>query len=65
MADSMRSITSEFVPILSYRPTNSHFPRHFLAMREIIIWCLELEVTPQQVDALEQMVYEWVREYER
>jgi hypothetical protein len=50
---------------ISHWPTNSYRPRHFLAMREIVIWCLELEITHEQVDALEQMVNEWVGEYER
>jgi hypothetical protein len=34
-------------------------------MREIIVWCLELEITHEQVDALERMVHQWVQEYER
>ena len=34
-------------------------------MREIVLRCLELEITHEQVDALEQMVNEWVEDYER
>jgi hypothetical protein len=43
----------------------TQFPRHFLLMREIFIWCLEFEITSDQVDELENMVNEWVEEYER
>jgi hypothetical protein len=34
-------------------------------MREIFLWCLEFEITSDQIDELENMVNEWVEEYER
>ncbi|KAF8596474.1 hypothetical protein BDV93DRAFT_419052, partial [Ceratobasidium sp. AG-I] len=50
--------------LLNGRLDLEHY-EHFLAMREIIIWCLELEITHEEVDALERMVNEWVEDYER
>jgi hypothetical protein len=34
-------------------------------MREIIIWCLDFEITLAQVDALEATINQWVVDYER
>ncbi|QRV73575.1 Transposase family tnp2 [Ceratobasidium sp. AG-Ba] len=39
--------------------------RHFLAMCEIFIWCLNMKITPEQVNELEIMIREWVQEYKR
>jgi hypothetical protein len=34
-------------------------------MREIFIWCMEFEITNEQIDDLQEMINEWVAEYER
>jgi hypothetical protein len=34
-------------------------------MREIVLWCLEFEITNDQIDALQRMVERWVQGYER
>jgi hypothetical protein len=34
-------------------------------MREIVIWCLDFEITHAQVDALEGMINQWAEDYER
>ncbi|KAG9077702.1 hypothetical protein FRC06_008756 [Ceratobasidium sp. 370] len=52
-------------PILLNGRLNQEHYEHFLEIREIIIWCLELEITDAQVDALEQKVNQWVQGYER
>ncbi|KAG9083055.1 hypothetical protein FS749_006340 [Ceratobasidium sp. UAMH 11750] len=39
--------------------------RHFLLMREIIILCIQIDVTAAEVDELERMVNQWVADYER
>ncbi|QRV96879.1 Transposase family tnp2 [Ceratobasidium sp. AG-Ba] len=52
-------------PVLLNGVLPNEYYMHFLAMREITIWCLELEITLEQVDALEQKIQEWVQGYER
>jgi hypothetical protein len=34
-------------------------------MREIIICCLDFEITHAQIDALEVSINQWVEDYER
>lgn len=34
-------------------------------MREIIVCCLEFEITSEEIDALQGMIERWVQEYER
>jgi hypothetical protein len=50
---------------MSYYDANSTDCRHFMLMREIFIWCLEFEITDEQIDELEVMINNWVMEYER
>ncbi|KAF8601363.1 hypothetical protein BDV93DRAFT_395350, partial [Ceratobasidium sp. AG-I] len=52
-------------PILLNGKLPREYYRHFLAMREIVIWCLQLEISHEEVDALERKVYEWVWDFER
>lgn len=52
-------------PILLNGRLNREHYRHYLAMREIFVWCLDLEITAAQVDALETKIQKWVQEYER
>ncbi|KAG8728070.1 hypothetical protein FRC10_005363, partial [Ceratobasidium sp. 414] len=52
-------------PILLNGRLNQEHYEHFLDMREIVLSCLELEITHAQVDELERKVNEWVVEYER
>ncbi|KAG9077980.1 hypothetical protein FS749_010093 [Ceratobasidium sp. UAMH 11750] len=52
-------------PILLNGRLDREYYEHFLAMREIVLVCLELEPTRAQVDALEISINEWVQEYER
>jgi hypothetical protein len=34
-------------------------------MREIVILCLDFEITHAQIDALEAAINQWVEDYER
>ncbi|QRW11103.1 Transposase family tnp2 [Ceratobasidium sp. AG-Ba] len=52
-------------PILLHDRLDREYYNHFLGMREIIIRCLELRTTHEEVDELEQLVNDWVQEYER
>jgi hypothetical protein len=47
-----------------YFDANLTYLRHFMLMREIFIWCLEFEITDEQIDELEIMINRWVMEYE-
>ncbi|QRV80568.1 Transposase family tnp2 [Ceratobasidium sp. AG-Ba] len=47
------------------QPADSNNLRHYLSMREIVIWCLQFEISSDEVDELERMVNEWVVDYER
>ncbi|KAB5587887.1 Transposase family Tnp2 protein [Ceratobasidium theobromae] len=38
--------------------------QHFLLMRDIIVLCLQLEVSYEELDKLQRMVNEWVADYE-
>ncbi|QRV83004.1 Transposase family Tnp2 protein [Ceratobasidium sp. AG-Ba] len=50
--------------LLSGRLARAYY-EHFLAMREIFIWTLDMGITPEQVYTLETMIHDWVKEYER
>ncbi|KAG8712385.1 hypothetical protein FRC09_019938 [Ceratobasidium sp. 395] len=52
-------------PILLHGKLNRVYYRHFLDMREIVLWCLQLEISNAEVDRLEQKVKTWVQDYER
>ncbi|QRV74497.1 Transposase family tnp2 [Ceratobasidium sp. AG-Ba] len=52
-------------PILLNGVLPNEYYEHYLAMREIIVWCLELEISLAEVDELEVKIREWVQEYER
>ncbi|QRW03146.1 Transposase family tnp2 [Ceratobasidium sp. AG-Ba] len=56
---------THLAPVLLNGVLPNEYYVHFLAMREIIIWCLELEITLEQVDALEEKIRDWVQGYER
>ncbi|QRV98769.1 Transposase family tnp2 [Ceratobasidium sp. AG-Ba] len=56
---------THLAPILLNGVLPREYYLHFLAMREIIVWCLELEITLAQVDALEEKIRAWVQDYER
>ncbi|KAG9089763.1 hypothetical protein FRC07_012261 [Ceratobasidium sp. 392] len=51
--------------LLGNNRLNRVYYEHFLRMREIVLWCLELEISRERVDALEVSINEWVQEYER
>ncbi|KAG9126908.1 hypothetical protein FRC07_001453 [Ceratobasidium sp. 392] len=51
-------------PIVLNGRLNRVYYRHFLDMREIVIWCLQLEISNKDVDRLEQKVNKWVQDYE-
>ncbi|KAG9088780.1 hypothetical protein FRC06_001852 [Ceratobasidium sp. 370] len=50
-------------PILLNGRLNQEHYVHFLEMREIIVWCLQFEITDAQVDALEEKINQWVQDY--
>ncbi|KAG8747297.1 hypothetical protein FRC10_001476 [Ceratobasidium sp. 414] len=52
-------------PILLNGRLDREYYEHFLTMREIVVLCLELEISDEEVDALEETINEWVQEYER
>ncbi|QRW10586.1 Transposase family Tnp2 protein [Ceratobasidium sp. AG-Ba] len=52
-------------PILLQGVLGPPYYEHFLAMREIFIWCLDISITPEDIDALDLMIRDWVQEYER
>jgi hypothetical protein len=39
--------------------------RHLLLMREIILRCLQFEITRPEINEFQAMVNKWVGEYER
>jgi hypothetical protein len=39
--------------------------RHYLLGREIVIQCVQLQITNAEIDELEEMINRWVAEYER
>ncbi|QRV81018.1 Transposase family tnp2 [Ceratobasidium sp. AG-Ba] len=50
--------------LLSGRLPRAYY-RHYLSMREIIIWCLQFEISNEEIDDLERMINQWVIDYER
>ncbi|KAG8695234.1 hypothetical protein FRC08_007954 [Ceratobasidium sp. 394] len=52
-------------PVLLSGRLEREYYEHFLAMREIVLVCLQLKLTVAQVDALERSINDWVPEYER
>ncbi|KAG8732823.1 hypothetical protein FRC10_000579 [Ceratobasidium sp. 414] len=52
-------------PILLNGQLDREYYEHFLTMHEIVVLCLELEISGEEVDALEEMINKWVQEYER
>ncbi|CAE6472142.1 unnamed protein product [Rhizoctonia solani] len=52
-------------PILLFGVLPNKYYKHLLLMREIILRCLQFEITHDEIDELEQMVYQWVLEYEK
>ncbi|KAG8737100.1 hypothetical protein FRC12_017271 [Ceratobasidium sp. 428] len=52
-------------PILLKDRLSPVYYNHFLLMREIIIRCVQYNITVAEVNELEEMVNRWVAEYER
>ncbi|CUA71183.1 Dynein heavy chain, cytoplasmic [Rhizoctonia solani] len=51
-------------PILLRGTLPNRYYQHLLLMREIIICCLQFEITLAEVDKLQAMINQWVAEYE-
>ncbi|KAG8705013.1 hypothetical protein FRC09_003206 [Ceratobasidium sp. 395] len=51
-------------PIVLNGRLNRVYYRHFLDMREIVLWLLQMEISNEEVDRLEQKVNTWVQDYE-
>ncbi|KEP46533.1 transposase family Tnp2 protein, partial [Rhizoctonia solani 123E] len=52
-------------PVLLLGVLPNKYYKHLLLMREIVLRCLQLEITHDEINELEQMVYQWVFEYEK
>ncbi|QRV96382.1 Transposase family Tnp2 protein [Ceratobasidium sp. AG-Ba] len=52
-------------PILLKDKLAQEYYEHFLLVREIIIWSIDLEITLARVDELERKIFDWVENYER
>ncbi|KAG8717826.1 hypothetical protein FRC08_006555 [Ceratobasidium sp. 394] len=52
-------------PIVLQGRLNQPYYDHYLLGREIVIRCVQLEITSAELDELEEMIIQWVSEYER
>ncbi|QRV83012.1 Transposase family Tnp2 protein [Ceratobasidium sp. AG-Ba] len=52
-------------PILLHGRLNQPYYDHYILGREIVIRSVQLTITSEQIDELEEMIFRWVSEYEQ
>ena len=43
---------------------NEHYYNHFMRLVQLLTCCIDLEITQEQIDDLDQGFQDWVRDYE-
>ena len=65
IAETYSIWTLYFAPVLlKGRFLDEHYYKHFMELVRLLTHCIDLEITQEQVDDLDQSFQKWVRDYE-